>query len=96
MDIENDNSCSWINDLPPRNNIKVINKNEVCDWLIVGAGYTGLSAAKKLGQLYPGQKIIYFVIITISKSHFYAVVWSSDHCHNDFSASVMMLLCVVL
>ena len=58
MDIENDNSCSWINDLPPRNNIKVINKNEVCDWLIVGAGYTGLSAAKKLGQLYPGQRII--------------------------------------
>ena len=58
MDIENDNSCSWINDLPPRNNIKIINKNEECDWLIVGAGYTGLSAAKKLGQLYPGQKII--------------------------------------
>ena len=29
-----------------------------CDWLIVGAGYTGLSAARKLGQLYPNQKIL--------------------------------------
>jgi glycine/D-amino acid oxidase-like deaminating enzyme len=26
--------------------------------LVIGAGYTGLSAARKLGQLYPNQKII--------------------------------------
>ena len=26
--------------------------------VIIGAGYTGLSAARKLGQLYPNQKII--------------------------------------
>ena len=25
--------------------------------LLIGAGYTGLSAARKLGQLYPNQKI---------------------------------------
>ena len=29
-----------------------------CEWLIIGAGYTGLSAARKLGQLHPNQKII--------------------------------------
>ena len=29
-----------------------------CEWLIIGAGYTGLSAARKLGQLYPNQKTI--------------------------------------
>ncbi len=58
MNLENDNSCSWINDLSSRNNIKEINKNEDCDWLIVGAGYTGLSAARKLGQIKPNQKII--------------------------------------
>ncbi len=58
MELENDNSCSWINDLPSRKNIKVINKNEDCDWLVVGAGYTGLSAARKLGQIQPNQKII--------------------------------------
>mgnify|MGYP001225851988 CR=1 FL=1 len=58
MQIVNDNGCSWINDLDPRSNIKVLEKNEECEWLIVGAGYTGLSAARKLAQLHPNQKII--------------------------------------
>ena len=58
MQVINDNGCSWINDLTPRSNIKVIEKNEKCEWLIVGAGYTGLSAARKLGQLYSNQRII--------------------------------------
>ena len=54
----NDQNCSWINELPKRIKLKTIYKNEDCDWLIVGAGYTGLSAARKLSQLNPGQKII--------------------------------------
>jgi glycine/D-amino acid oxidase-like deaminating enzyme len=58
MLISNDNSCSWINDLIPRINIKRLQLNEDSEWLIIGAGYTGLSAARKLGQLYPNQKII--------------------------------------
>ena len=48
MEVSNDNSCSWINDLSKRSNIKIINKNQTCEWLVVGAGYTGLSAARKL------------------------------------------------
>ncbi len=58
MQIVNDNGCSWINDLNPRSNIKVLEKNEKCEWLIIGAGYTGLSAARKLAQLHPAQNII--------------------------------------
>ncbi len=59
MNILNDNNCGWINDLIPRYNIKSLGQKKVeCDWLIIGAGYTGLSAARKLGQLYPNQKII--------------------------------------
>ena len=58
MKVQNDKNCSWINDLNPRNNIKSINSDINCDWLIVGAGYTGLSAARKLGHLYPNQKIL--------------------------------------
>ena len=58
MNLKNDNSCSWINDLPKRSNIRSINKDEDCDFLIVGAGYTGVSAARKLGQLDPNQKIL--------------------------------------
>ena len=48
MNVVNDNSCSWINDLNKRNNINFLSKDRSCDWLIVGAGYTGLSAARKL------------------------------------------------
>ena len=58
MEVTNDNSCSWIKDLITRTNIKTLQSNEDCEWLIIGAGYTGLSAARKLGQLYPNKKII--------------------------------------
>ena len=58
MNVVNDNSCSWINDLDKRSSIKTLDKDKSCDWLIVGAGYTGLSAARKLSELHPGQKII--------------------------------------
>ena len=58
MELINDNECSWINDLNSRSNIKSLSSNLDCEWLIVGAGFTGLSAARKLGQLYPNKKII--------------------------------------
>ena len=58
MEVTNDNGCSWVKNLTPRINIKTLQSNEDCEWLIIGAGYTGLSAARKLGQLYSNQKII--------------------------------------
>ena len=58
MEVVNDNNCSWINDLRPRLNIHTLSSDLDCEWLIIGAGYTGLSAARKLGQLYPNQKIL--------------------------------------
>ncbi len=58
MEVINDNSCSWINDLNPRTNIQTLSSDLSCEWLVIGAGYTGLSAARKLGQLYPNQKIL--------------------------------------
>ena len=58
MQISNDNGCSWVNDLNQRSNIKILKKNEKCEWLIIGAGYTGLSAARKLAQLHPTKNII--------------------------------------
>ena len=58
MEVVNDNSCSWVNDLSLRNNIKTLSSDLDCEWLIIGAGYTGLSAARKLAQLHPNQKIL--------------------------------------
>ncbi len=59
MEVFNDKNCSWLNNLGPRKNFKTLKNNTYnCDWLIVGAGYTGLSAARKLAQLHSNKKII--------------------------------------
>ena len=58
MKLTNDCTCSWINDLPKRIDIRTISKNDSCDFLIIGAGYTGLSAARKLGEIFSKEKII--------------------------------------
>tara|TARA_B100001057_G_scaffold266758_2_gene266919 strand:+ start:1508 stop:2812 length:1305 start_codon:yes stop_codon:yes gene_type:complete len=58
MKVINDNKCSWVNDLNPRTNIKTLTSNINCEWLVIGAGYTGLSAARKLGQLHKNKKIL--------------------------------------
>ena len=58
MNILNDKTCGWINDLDPRSKIIVLKKNINCEWLIIGAGYTGLSAARKLSELYTDQQIV--------------------------------------
>ena len=51
MKLLNDQNCEWINQLQKRKNIKLLNENIDCDYLIIGAGYTGLSAARKLGKI---------------------------------------------
>ena len=58
MEVVNDNNCSWINDLSSRIDTQIITSNSDCEWLVIGAGYTGLSAARKLAQLYRNQKIL--------------------------------------
>jgi hypothetical protein len=45
MSIVNRNNCSWINDLNKRSNIKILDEDKSYDWLIIGAGFTGLSVA---------------------------------------------------
>src|SRR6056300_1314256 len=57
MEVSNDKFCSWINDLEPRTNVKSLTSDIDCEWLIIGAGFTGLSAARKLGEIYPNKSI---------------------------------------
>jgi len=58
MLLNNDQNCGWINNLDKRSIIQSINKNLNCDFMIVGAGFTGLSVARKLGQIEKNKKII--------------------------------------
>ena len=58
MNITNDKGCVWINQLPARTNIKSLNKDIECDYLIVGSGYTGLSAARVLSEVHKNKKIV--------------------------------------
>ena len=58
MKLINDNGCGWLNQLPKRINIKTLNKDLISDYLIIGAGYTGLSTARKLSEIDNSKKII--------------------------------------
>ena len=58
MDFENDKNCGWTIPFLNRLNVKVLSKNLFADYLIIGAGFTGLSAARKLAQIEKNKKII--------------------------------------
>ena len=58
MNLLNDNGCGWLNQLPKRSNVRKLNENLISDYLIIGAGYTGLSAARKLSEINKNKKII--------------------------------------
>ena len=58
MNLVNDNGCGWLNQLPKRLNNKKLNENLISDYLIIGAGYTGLSTARKLYEIDNKKKII--------------------------------------
>ena len=67
MNIINDKGCVWLNQLPERTNIKSLDKDIECDYLIVGAGYTGLSAARVLSEVHKNKKII--IVDAVSYTH---------------------------
>ena len=58
MKIINDNGCGWLNQLSKRTNIKTLNKDLISDYLIIGAGYTGLSAARRLFEIDSNKKVV--------------------------------------
>ena len=58
MSITNDPNCGWINNLQKRSNINSLKNDTKCDYLIIGAGYTGLSAARQLANDFKSKKII--------------------------------------
>ena len=48
----------WSELLPARKNNPSLTGNFRTPWLVVGAGLTGLSAARRLANFYPGENIL--------------------------------------
>lgn len=54
----NDKTNAWNTILPPRTPQPSLNSTIRADWLVIGAGYAGLSAARRLAENCPEQKIV--------------------------------------
>ncbi|MBC8258025.1 MAG: FAD-binding oxidoreductase [SAR324 cluster bacterium] len=55
---KNDNNCGWIKQLPSRTSQPSLAREELADWVVLGAGYTGLATARQLSKLHPQARII--------------------------------------
>ena len=55
---KNDDSCGWIKQLPRRRAQPALSGKQHADWVVLGAGFTGLAAAKQLALLHPEARII--------------------------------------
>ncbi len=54
----NDSGNGWANILPERVPRPALQKDITCDWLVIGAGYAGLAAARRLVENRPNDKIV--------------------------------------
>ncbi|MEM7258719.1 MAG: FAD-binding oxidoreductase [Pseudomonadota bacterium] len=50
--------AAWNAILPPASRRPSLSKNTTADWVIIGAGFAGLSAARRLSELHPTDRIV--------------------------------------
>lgn len=50
--------AAWNAILPPAASPRVLDEATNCDWLVIGAGFAGLTAARRLAQICPGDTIV--------------------------------------
>lgn len=55
---QNDQSNGWSQIIPKRTASARLNGNVACDWLVIGAGFAGLAAARKLALNNPDDKVV--------------------------------------
>ena len=52
-----DDCNGWYNILPPPPPAREVTGDQTADWLVVGAGFTGLSAARRLAEHFPANRV---------------------------------------
>ena len=52
----NDTTNGWSRILGPRTPRPALDRDIVADWVVVGAGWAGLAAARRLAENRPGEK----------------------------------------
>ena len=55
---KNDHSNGWYNILEEHSPARVWKGEGAADWVVVGGGFAGLAAARRLGELRPGDRIV--------------------------------------
>ncbi len=53
-----DSTCGWVNLLPPRPTPRRLAGTVRADWAVLGAGYTGVAAARRLAELQPDARVV--------------------------------------
>ena len=53
-----DKTNGWYEILPDHGAPNVLNENRTADWVVVGAGFAGLAAARRLGELKPNDSVV--------------------------------------
>jgi len=50
--------AAWDSLLSEEKSREVLDESTVADWIVVGAGFAGLSAARRLAELHPGDRVV--------------------------------------
>ena len=58
--------AAWNALLPAAASRPALKEHAQADWLVIGAGFTGLSAARRLAELHPGDRIVVLDATTIA------------------------------
>lgn len=53
-----DGSCGWLATAPPPGPVRRLTGNQEADAVVIGAGFTGLAAARRLAELSPDSRIV--------------------------------------
>ena len=55
---KDDKTNGWSGVLPPRMPHPALSGDQSADWIVLGGGYAGLGAARRLAELHPNQRIV--------------------------------------